>query len=463
MNLLSRLGALLTVTVAVPLGAADLALPRLPDAKPRNIIFILTDDQRYDTMGFVGHPWIETPNMDRLARDGAYLPNTFVTTSLCSPSRASILTGLYAHNHQVVDNYNPVAEELIFFPQYLQAAGYYTAFVGKWHMGDTDERQRGFDYWLSFKGQGTYWADGRGTTREVPQTSYEGFNFNGIRVPQRGYITDELTDYALSVLQNRPEDQPCFLYLSHKAVHSDFVPADRHRGRYEGKPFPKPPGYEFSREYYADKPMWLLNQRNSRHGADFGYNLPDFDLEAYYRRYCEALLAVDDSLGRILDWLEKAGELDSTMIVYMSDNGFQFGDHGLIDKRVAYESSIRVPLLVHCPEIIRGGSRIPQVVASIDIAPTLVEAAGLRPPSGIDGRSFYPLLTGREIPWRDYLLYEYFWEHNYPHTPTMHALRGDRYKYIRYHGLWDRDELYDLLADPRPGFASPEGLPTDRR
>ena len=136
------------------------------------------------------------------------------------------------------------------------------------------------------------------------------------------------------------------------------------------------------------------------------------------------------------------------MVVYMSDNGFQFGDHGLIDKRVAYESSIRVPLIVHCPEVIKPGSRVEQVVANIDIAPTLLHAAGLQPPGHFDGASFYPLLRGDTTPWRDFLLYEYFWEHNYPHTPTMHALRGERYKYIRYHGLWDRDELYDMQNDP---------------
>lgn len=439
---------LMTIVVATNAFATDLNLPKIPGAKTRNIIFVLTDDQRHDTMSFVGHPWIETPNMDRMAAGGAYLPNTFVTTSLCSPSRASIVTGLYAHNHRVVDNYNPVSDDLIFFPQYLQKAGYNTAFIGKWHMGDTEVRQRGFDHWLSFKGQGTYWADGHGTTREVPQTSYDGYNLNGKRVPQKGYITDELTDYALDWLENRDSDKPYLLYISHKAVHSDFVPADRHLGRYKDKPFPAPPGYKFSEEYYADKPMWLQNQRNSRHGADYGYNLPEFDLEAYYRRYCEALLAVDDNLGRVLDWLEKKGELESTMVVYMSDNGFQFGDHGLIDKRVAYESSIRVPLLVHCPEIIKPGSRVEQVVANIDIAPTLLQAAGLQSPDHFDGASFYPLLRNETIPWRDYLLYEYFWEHNYPHTPTMHALRGARYKYIRYHGLWDRDELYDMKNDP---------------
>jgi N-acetylglucosamine-6-sulfatase len=342
----------------------------------------------------------------------------------------------------------------------LQQAGYDTAFIGKWHMGGADDRpRRGFDHWVSFKGQGTYWADGRGTTRRVPQESSDGFNVNGERVAQRGYITDELTDYAIDWLENRNVDKPFFLYVSHKAVHSDFVAADRHRGRYQDQPFPTPPTLADTPGNYHDKPMWLKNQRNSRHGVDFGYNLAHFDLAAYYRRYCETLLAVDDSLGRIVAWLEAHGQLDSTLLVYMGDNGFQFGEHGLIDKRTAYEASIRVPLILHCPELFPKPRGPSETVANIDIAPTLLEAAGLRPPSSMDGRSFLRVARGESSEWRPYLLYEYFWERNYPHTPTMHALRGRRYKYIRYHGIWDIDELYDLQDDPheqRNLITSPE-------
>ncbi len=419
-------------------------------AKPRNIIFILCDDHRADAMGCAGHPWIETPHMDRMARDGAYFPKAMVTTSLCSPSRASILTGQYAHNHRVIDNYNPVDEDLVFFPQHLQKAGYETAFIGKWHMGDVDVPQRGFDHWHAFKGQGTYWPDGHGTTRVVPQTSYDGYNVNGRRIPQKGYITDELTDYALAWLESRRgSQQPYFLYVSHKAVHSDFVPADRHRGRYKDKPFPVPPTMEDSDENYRGKPMWVRNQRNSRHGADFGYNLPDFNVEGYYKRYCEALLAVDDALGRTLQWLEDNDELKETLLIYMGDNGFQFGEQGLIDKRTAYEMSIRVPLLMHCPAAIRGATVIRRAVANIDIAPTLLEVAGVGAGRQMDGESFWSLARGDESSWsRQHILYEYYWERNYPHTPTMHALVGDRYKYIRYHGLWDLNEFYDTQEDP---------------
>jgi len=348
----------------------------------------------------------------------------------------------------VVDNYNPVSADLVFFPQYLQRAGYETAFFGKWHMGETDAPQRDFSHWVAFKGQGSYWPDGRGTTREVPQTSYTGLNVNGKAVPQHGYITDELTDYALDWLNTRKAGRPWFAYVSHKAVHSDFVPADRHKGRYRDKPFPVPPTLNDTPENQRAKPLWVQNQRNSRHGADFGYNLPDFDLAAYYRRYCESLLAVDDNVGRLLQWLEAHGELERTLVVYMGDNGFQFGEHGLIDKRTAYEASIRVPLLMHCPELIRAGTVVTQTVANIDIAPTLLEAAGLKSPAHFDGRSFLPLAKGLSTPWREHILYEYYWEQNYPQTPTTHALVGKRWKYIRHHGVWDIHELYDLANDP---------------
>jgi N-acetylglucosamine-6-sulfatase len=322
--------------------------------------------------------------------------------------------------------------------------------IGKWHMGGhIDDPQRGFDHWVAFKGQGTYWPDGHGTTREVPQTTYDGFNVNGRRVPQKGYITDELTDYAIDWLTSRESNKPFFVYISHKAVHADFVPADRHRGRYDNRPMPiKIPTVA---EMDAGKmPMWLRNQRNSRHGVDFGYNIADFSPVVYYRRYCESLLAVDDCVGRINAWLSEHGLKKNTLVVYMGDNGFQFGDHGLIDKRTAYEASARVPLLMKLPGKIPAGQRFDGLVGNIDIAPTLLEAAAAPPLDDTDGQSFWSALCSGDSTLldRDKLLYEYYWERNYPHTPTLHAIIGGRWKYIRVHGLWDRDELYDLSVDP---------------
>lgn len=413
---------------------ARFELPRITGARPRNIIFILTDDHRYDAMGFMGHPFVETPNLDYLARHGVHIQNAFATTALCSPSRASILTGQYAHRHRVADNNNPVPQGTVLFPQYLQAAGYETAFIGKWHMGrDSDDPQPGFEHWVSFRGQGTY----------LPGPN--GLNVNGTRVPQKGYITDELTDYAVDWLRGRTGKAPFFLYLSHKGVHSDFVPAERHKNRYLTRAFTPP------RTMAADLgpgfPMWVQNQRNSHHGVEFPYH-SDLDLAAYYRRYLETLVSIDDSIGRIIAFLRERKLIDSTLLVYMSDNGFAFGEHGLIDKRTAYEESMRVPMLAHCPELFPAGSKLTSIVANTDVAPTVLEAAGVQPPSSMDGRSFLALAQGRGVPWRNAILYEYYWERNYPQTPTMHALRGDQYKYIRYYGLWDTDELYDVQNDP---------------
>jgi N-acetylglucosamine-6-sulfatase len=410
---------------------------RLSGAKPRNIVFILTDDHRYDAMGFLkGQPFIETPHMDQLAREGAHIRNAFATTALCSPSRASILTGQYAHKHRIVDNNTPIPKGTTYFPQYLQQAGYKTAFIGKWHMGaESDAPQPGFDHWVSFRGQGSY----------LP--SKNGLNVDGKNVPQKGYITDELTDYAVEWLRAVPKGNPFFLYLSHKAVHSDFVPAERHKGRYANAKFIPPPTMAAEGDMAQGRPMWVQNQRNSWHGVDFPYH-SDLDISEYYKRYAETLLAVDDSIGRVMDELRKRDELDSTLIIYMGDNGFAFGEHGLIDKRTAYEESMRVPMIVRCPELFPGGSTVRPVIANIDVAPSCLAAAGLEPAPDMQGASFLPVLQGKTVPWRDALLYEYYWERNYPQTPTIHALRGERYKYIRYHGIWDLDELYDLQEDP---------------
>jgi arylsulfatase A-like enzyme len=402
--------------------------------KRRNVIFILSDDHRYDFMGFLNKPkFLETPNMDKMALGGAHLPKAFVTTALCSPSRASVLTGQYSHKHGVIDNNSRVPEGTIFFPQYLQKAGYETAFIGKWHMGrESSDPRPGFDKWVSFRGQGDYYDP--------------LLNIDGKEGKVKGYVSDLLTDYALEWLKQE-RDKPLFLYLSHKAVHGLFEPAQRHLGNYDNVPLEYPASMADTEENYKGKPRWVKEQRNSWHGVDYMYH-GQMDYDEFYRRYCEALLGVDDSIGRVLDYLEKAGLAESTLVFYMGDNGFSFGEHGLIDKRHMYEESMRVPLLAYCPGFIKPGTTIGQMVQNIDIGPTILEAAGLKAPDYMDGRSFLPLLAGKEIPWRDAVFYEYYWEWNYPQTPTVHGVRTDRYKYMHYHGIWDIDELYDLQKDP---------------
>lgn len=414
---------------------ANLNLPKIPNSKQYNIVFILLDDQRYDAMGFLqGQSFLETPNMDAVARNGAYLPNAYVTTALCSPSRASILTGQYAHRHRVVDNDSAMPPGLTFFPQYLQKAGYETAFIGKWHMGGpTDHPQPGFTHWVSFKGQGHY----------LPHQ--DGLNVNGKKVPQKGYITDELNAYAVEWLKGRRSTKPFMLYLSHKAVHAEFIPADRHCGRYANVKFAPPKTMDPAN--VSGAPMWVRNQRNSWHGVDFPYH-STLDIDEYYKRYAETLLAVDEGVGKILELLKQKGLAENTLVAVMGDNGFAFGEHGLIDKRTAYEESMRVPLVMQLPAVIKPGSRVEEVVANIDLAPTFLELGGTRAPANMDGKSYVPILKGEKIAWRDSLLYEYYWEYAFPQTPTTHALRDDRYKYINYYGLWDINELYDLRQDP---------------
>ena len=407
------------------------------DSRP-NIIFVLTDDQRYDEMGFL-NPMLATPNMDAIAREGVHFANAFVTTSLCSPSRASILTGQMMHNHGVIDNNRPLPEGLELFPERLQSAGYQTAFVGKWHMGGAiTEPRKEFDYWVSFPGQGSYYPRGVGD-------GVNRLNVNGRTVPQRGYITDELTEYALKFLAERDTDKPFFLYLSHKAVHAMFEPADRHREQYEltdvrlGRANADPD---------ADVPMWVQNQRNSWHGDDFPYH-SDLPLAEFKLAYHRTLTAVDDSLGRLRSWLADNGLVDDTIVMLMGDNGFLFGEHGLIDKRNAYEESMRVPLIASAPGRLPAGLIVEDLVANIDIAPTVLAWAGIEAPAHYDGASFADLAVGHnKAHWRDALAYEYYWEFNYPQTPTTFALRSSRYKYVQYHGVWDTEELFDLKADP---------------
>lgn len=428
----ARLLLLLVVSAGSVLPAQSVA----PAA--RNIILILSDDHRHDFLGFMASApsFLETPNLDRLAAGGAHIANAFVTTALCSPSRASIFTGQYAHRHGIVDNTSPIPEGTVFFPASLQRAGYRTAYVGKWHMGEeSDAPQPGFDHWVSFRGQGVY---------ENPE-----LNIDGVRTRHSGYTTDVLTEKAVAWIRRQQAvepSRPFFLVLSHKAVHAEFVPAPRHRGRYATAEIPYPPTMRSSP---ADStwPRWVREQRNSWHGVDFMYH-GAMRFDEFFRRYAETLLALDEGVGQVLDYLETRQLDRNTLVLYMGDNGFSLGEHGLIDKRHAYEESMRVPMLAWAPGLILPGTSIEPMVRNIDIAPTILELAGARPTGPMDGRSVLPLLRGNGSNWKTELLYEYYWEDAFPHTPTVFALRDGRWKYIYYHGVWDRPELFDLEADP---------------
>jgi arylsulfatase A-like enzyme len=420
-------------------------------ARPRNVIFIILDDLRFDGMGFL-QPQIRTPHIDQLAKRGTYFPNTVVTSSLCSPSRASILTGQTARNHGIVDNNNSSEAGLTFFPAYLQQAGYQTAFIGKWHMGQNSDAPRpGFDKWISFLGQGQYYPTEGISTDQVAKGRVNMLNVDGKRVPQRGYITDELTDYAMNWLQKeRDPKKPFFLYLSHKAVHSDPLPPPRYAHQYDNVTFKLPASAANTPENYKGKPMWVYNQRNSWHGLDFFYN-SDMEMTEYLRYYYATLSAVDDSVGRIMAYLRKSGLEKDTLVVFTSDNGFQIGDHGLIDKRTAYEPSVKVPMIMVEPGTVPAGVVNTGRLQNLDYAPTFLDIAGIAKPAQFEGQSAWPLITGR-IAAKDWkapdFIYEYYWEWSFPMTPGTFAIQRGDMKYIQYYGIYDTDELYDVAKDP---------------
>ncbi len=404
-------------------------------ADQRNIVFILVDDMRWDSMSAAGHPYIKTPAIDKLAAGGVWFQNAFVTSSLCSPSRASFLTGTYAHRHGVINNSTLLDPTLPTFPVLLSKAGYQTAFFGKWHMGaTTDKPQPGFSRWVSFRGQGDYWKN--------------EFNIDGKEQHVDGYVTDVLTDMATDWIKaNR--DKPFMLYLSHKAVHGVFSPAERHKNLYADADITLPPSSANTPENYSRKPRWMREQRNSWHGVDDAW-FKRMTVVEMMREYARTLQAVDDSTARVMDTLKEAGVYDKTLIIFASDNGFMFGEHGLIDKRCMYEESIRVPIIVSCPGLIESGRKLDEMVLNIDVAPTIVEAAGLPVPKEMQGRSLLSLAEGKAdaTTWRKSFLYEYFWEPAYPETPSMLGVRTDTQKFIEYQGVWDSNELYDLQKDP---------------
>lgn len=431
--------------LAIALVVGTLSICRASEPMVKNVVFVLSDDHRYDFMGFhpKGPKWIETPAMDRMAKEGVHLANAFVSTSLCSPSRASILTGQYMHHHKVVDNQNPVPPNTRFFPTDLQAAGIQTAYVGKWHMGhDDDSKRPGFDHWASYKGQGLY--------------HNPTYNINGERKEFKGYDTDIAANLAIDWLKNgRDANKRFFLYLSFKAPHYPFEPAPRHKGRYADKPIDYPQTRARTERNYRTQPNWVKRRRYSIHGIDHMETGP-FDkdpvpnLDVLYHSFAEAVHGIDENLGRVLAWLDANDLSKDTLVIYMGDNGFHLGEHGFYDKRDAFETSMRVPMLAWAPGNIKPRT-VEKMVQNIDVAATVLDAMGVDAPKAAeyDGRSFLPLLRGQNVSdWRTHLLYEYHWEWNFPATPTLFAIRTDRYKYVYYHGTWDIDSFHDLANDP---------------
>jgi N-acetylglucosamine-6-sulfatase len=432
---------------ALWLGVALLGSAAPAQDRP-NILLVVVDDLRFDDFGAAGHPFAKTPNIDRIANEGAQFKNMFAETPLCSPSRASIVTGLETRHHGILDNTDrsPRSHELRTFAMNLHDAGYRTGFIGKWHMGNDPTPRPGFDSWTAMKGQG----------EAIDPELYE----HGRLARVKGYVTDLFDERALAFIGEKSE-KPFLLMLSEKALHPNitqnadgtvvsigeggFIPAERHKTLYAGLPIPR-------RANYGVPPLDKPALARSIPG------LPPLGKETVtpdetIRDRLRMLAAVDESLGHIMEALQKQGVLDKTVIMVMGDNGYFYGEHGLSEeRRLAFEESIRLPLLVRYPPKVRAGSTPTAMALNLDVAPTLLDLAGAKPLSGIDGRSLVPLLTAKAAPrdWRHSFLIEYTTDIVFPRTLKMgyDAVRDERYKYVRYRDLKDMDELYDLERDP---------------
>ena len=405
-----------------------MAAPLLAKDEPRpNFVFILIDDLRFNALGCVGHPFVKTPNIDRIARDGVTFTNAFVTTPLCSPSRASYLTGRYVRSHKVLGNGDNAAlsHQLVTWPRLLHDAGYETGYAGKWHMGMDDSPRPGFDRWVSFRGQGVY--------NDPP------LNVDGRRIQATGYITDLLTDYCVEFLK-KPRSKPFVMYLAHKAVHGPFTPAERHKSLFSSETIVRTTN---AKDNLDGKPVMHRLIDGAPAVSKDAIGSPD----ELIRNELRCLTAIDEGVGRIWKALEETKQLDNTFLVFTSDNGYFWGDHHLGDKRWAYEESIRIPMFMRYPKRIKAGSKIGQMVMNVDMAPTMLELAGVSAPAEVQGRSIVPLFKGSVKNWRTSFLSEYFEEPQQKRTPSWQAMRNDQWKYIRYTELEGMDELYDIRKD----------------
>ena len=436
------------VAAASPLPALLGASQGVPPRQAPNVVIFMTDDQRHDSLSAAGNRILKTPNMDRIAAGGIRFGEAFCTNALCAPSRATLLTGLYSHAHGVVSNGDgPVyrnqpglRDDQLTFVHLLRQAGYRTALVGKWHIRSTPA---GFDEWAILPGQGVY-AD--------PEMIV-----NGTRVKFRGHADDVVGDQALAILRSRPRDRPFCLLCHFKSPHRAWVPAARFEHAFDDVEIPEPATFNDTLE---GRPA-AVRQHDMAVGT-----MPDFvergvpaslppderkrrNFQAMVKNIYRVLLSVDENVGRVLDYLDAEKIAENTVVLYQSDNGFFHGEHGFFDKRLMYEPSIRVPMLMRFPARHKPGrADTAHMVLNIDIAPTLLELCGLPVPTWMHGRSLVPLIDEARAPWRDAFFYEYF---EYPASHCIRKNRGvrtDRWKLIQYWEQPEEWELYDVKADP---------------
>jgi arylsulfatase A-like enzyme len=454
-------------TLALALLAAAPAVP--PSPRRPNILFIMTDDHAAHAISAYGSRVNETPQIDRLAREGMLFRNTFVTNSICTPSRASILTGLYSHKNGVpvfnrFDGQQPTVSKL------LQAAGYHTGMIGKWHLGSDPT---GFDRWEILPGQGEYEDPVLYTA--TGETKYAG-----------RYVTDVITDLAIEFIRDRPKDRPFFLMCHHKAPHRNWVPDEKHRRMFEGRTIPEPPTLHDDyatrtdalhenkqrvaddltrldlklvppaglvgaarQTWLAEKPTEVTLVRDGKPETLRGAALAAWKYQRYMQDYLACVQSVDDNVGRLLDFLKQSGLEKDTIVVYTSDQGFFLGDHGLFDKRFMYEESLRMPFLVRWPGVVRAGTTTDAMALNVDFAATFLDAAGAAVPAWMQGRSLMPVLRGQTpADWRAAMYYRYYHDPGHHDTRAHYGVRTATHKLVYF---WKKDqwELFDLRSDPQ--------------
>lgn len=399
------------------------------DRKP-NFLFIYSDDHRWDAMGVVQKehaerarfPWFQSPNMDRLAAEGTRFRNAFVTLSLCAPSRAAFLTGRYNHTNGITNNGTPFPADAVTHATLLRAAGYKTAYVGKWHMGNQKGQRPGFDYSASFVGQGRY--------QNCP------FEIDGVVTPTQGWVDDVSTDYAVQwVRQNR--DKPFSLVLGLKSPHGprggNNLP-ERLRKLYAGETSRPAPNCGVPAIFHKPDPA------TGKYPTGIAAN-------AAHLEYLRHIAGVDECIGRVLTTLDELKLTEDTVVVYTSDNGYYLGEHNSGDKRSLYEESVRVPMLVRYPRLFGKGRVVDDMVLNIDIAPTFLDIAGVPVPPTMQGASWKAIAAGRHpANWRQSFFAEYYKELG--EVPTQYAVRTTTHKLVKYPGHPEWTELFDLTADP---------------
>jgi len=445
--------------------------------KAPNILIIFSDDHAYQTISAYGSKLMQTPNIDRIAKEGAIFKNVFVTNSLCAPSRATLLTGKYGHiNGLTINNIsNPFNVQQPLFPRILQQNNYQTAWIGKWHLQTLPD---GFNFWKVLPDQGRYYN---------PQ--FITMNKDTVATP--GYVTDVISGFAEDWINNRDTSKPFCLVVGEKATHREWLPDIQDLGAFDNKEFAMPSNFydtyenrlaAKNQDMTIDKTMRLKEDLKVHANYDKGiygqftpdqkekfYNYyenkvsRDFDAHHYtgaalvkwkYQRYMKDYLAtaksLDRNIGRLLDYLDKNKLAENTIVIYASDQGFYMGEHGWFDKRFMYEESVRTPMVMRYPGLIPPGTSVNEMIVNIDFAPTLLDAAGVKVPDDMQGQSFLPLFkkNSSSAGWRKAMYYHHY-EYPQPHHVSPHfGIRTQRYKLIRFYGPADSWELYDLQTDP---------------